>query len=125
MDMDLYHIEIGFPAWFQRPTGKVRPQYGNHARFESQIDRYGRIQLPVEIDLAKFQVIEIGVEDGRLVKMLVRGQLDATRDICVVLTNTGFVKTVWVNLRTDKHRTLDRSKYLTPSRPQPVEWKPL
>lgn len=114
MTETLYHREIGFPAWFKKPAIKVKPQYGDHSRFESQVDRYGKIELPVEIDLAAFAVIEIGVVGNRVSKMLVRGRLDATRDICLVLTNTGFVKTVWVNLRTDTHRTLDRSKYADP-----------
>lgn len=114
--MDLYHFEIGFPAWFKVPTGEVQPRYGDHSRFEAQVDRYGKIQLPTSIDLSKFKVIEIGVEGKRLVKALFRGPLDETRDICIVLTATGFVKTVWVNLRTDIHRTLDRTKYIDPNK---------
>ncbi len=112
--MLLFHMEIGFPHWFRPPTAVVAPQYGDHSRFEAQVDRYGHITLPATIDLSKFKVIEIGVEGQRVVKMLVRGRLDSTRDICIVLTSTGFVKTVWVNLRTDTHRTLDRSKYARP-----------
>ena len=113
--MNLYHFQIGFPKWFKSPTGIVAPEYGDHSRFEAQVDRYGKIDLPKTIDLAKFKVIEIGVEGQMVKKMLVRGSLDSKRDICIVLTNTGFVKTVWVNLNTDIHKTLDRSKYCAPS----------
>jgi len=112
--MDLYHFEVGFPAWFRRPTAVVKPEYGSHSRVEAFTDRYGDIRLPETINLAEFNVIEIGAEGTKVLKMLVRGRLDQRRDICIVLTNTGFVKTVWVNLRTDLHRTLDRSKYRRP-----------
>lgn len=110
----LFHTEIGLPKWFKAPTGTVTPRYGDHSRFEAQTDRYGKIALPKTIDLAKFKVIEVGTEGQRITKILFRGTLDATRDICIVLTPDCFVKTVWVNLKTDLHRTLDRSKYNTP-----------
>ena len=46
--------------------------------------------------------------------------MDALRDICIpVIPRFGhlFAKTVWVNLSSDKHRTLDRTKYSNPGRP--------
>jgi hypothetical protein len=109
--MVLYHAAIGLPKWFKAPTGVVAPRYGDHARFEAQVDRYGKIELPKTIDLSKFKVIEVGVDNGKVAKVLFRGPLDATRDLCIVLAANGYVKTVWVNLRSDTHRTLDRSKY--------------
>src|ERR1700690_1486896 len=112
--MELYHFEIGFPSWFKAPTATVKPEYGSHSRKEALTDRYGNITLPETMDLGQSKVIGLGVEGNKVVKMVVRGQLDSTRDICVVLTNTGFVKTVWVNLRSDTHKTLDRTKYVNP-----------
>jgi len=111
--MLLYHAQIGFPPWFKAPTHTIKPRYGSHSFSEAQIDRYGRIELPKVIDLSKYKVIEIGIEGTQVVKMLIRGQLDACRDICLVLSGD-FVKTVWVNMRLDSHRTLDRSKYSVP-----------
>lgn len=110
----LFHTEIGLPKWFKAPTCTVTPRYGDHARFEAQVDRYGKIQLPKTIDLSKFKVIEVGAEGQRITKILFRGPLDSTRDLCIVLQPDGYARTVWVNLKTDKHRTLDRSKYNTP-----------
>lgn len=112
--MFLYHVEVGFPAWYRQPTGTIRPNYGHHSRFEAQVDRYGKVQLPETLDLSACKVIEIGVENGRVAKTLFRTRLDERRDICIVITDTGFVKTVWVNLRTDRHKTLDRSRYTVP-----------
>lgn len=112
--MDLYHFQVGFPKWFTKPTGVVQPTYGQHSRDEAAKDRYGQLMLPSSVDLAKAQVIELGVEGNKVVKMLLRMPMDATRDLCMVLTNTGYVKTVWCNLRSDSHRTLDRTKYKNP-----------
>lgn len=110
----LYHREIGFPAWFKAPTATVTPNYGTHARKEAFEDRYGHIALPATMDLSKYTVIEMEADGAKVVKILFRGALDARRDICVAMMANGFVKTVWVNLRTDTHRTLDRSKYVKP-----------
>lgn len=112
--MALYHTEIGFPRWFKAPTFTITPKYGNHSRFEAQCDRYGHIELPKTLNLAKMKPIEVEVLGNRVTKILFRGQLDATRDLCIVLNPDGFVRTCWVNLSTDTHRTLDRSKYNTP-----------
>ncbi len=112
--MDLYHFEIGFPRGFKAPQNTMKPKYGNHARWEAQCDRYGHIELPETLDLSKMKVIEIGVEHGRVAKILFRGSLDATRDLCIVVQSNGIVRTVWVNLKTDKHSTLDRTKYCIP-----------
>jgi hypothetical protein len=110
----LYHAEIGLPKWFKAPTATVTPRYGNHARFEAQVDRYGKITLPRTIDLSKMQVIEVEVLEGRVTKILFRGTLDATRDLCIVLTADMYVKTCWINLKSDTHKTLNKSKYNRP-----------
>lgn len=111
----LYHVEIGFPAGFQRPTERVAINYGQHARRESMQDRYGNIPLPKGLRLARFTVIEIGMVGNTVSKILFRGRLDERRDLCIVLIPNGdkpwFCKTVWVNVRTDKHNTLNVAKY--------------
>ncbi len=115
--MDLtYHKDIGFPAWFKKPTCTFRPHYTAHAVEAAQDDGYGPIAVPETIDLTRFEVIEMTVAAGtrRVVKMLIRGQHDGRRDIVMPVTADGRVKTVWANLRTDIHRTLDRSKYARP-----------
>jgi hypothetical protein len=113
----LYHKDLGFPADVNVPkSGKVALQYGDHARIEALLDRFGKIDLPSTIDLDKCEVVEIGVTDRRTVKkMVVRTKHDHTHDIVIVLQpNDGFVRTVWWNHKHDKHRTLDTSKYQLP-----------
>lgn len=114
--MDLYHSSIRLPEGFTAPSQRVSIDYGSHARSEAFADRYGKIALPATIPLSMFEVIEVGIEGGRVKKILFRGHIDSTRDLCIVLIPNAngpwFCKTVWVNLRSDLHRTLDRSKYI-------------
>jgi hypothetical protein len=111
----LYHSDIFLPDWFTAPTQRVKVDYGHHAKREALIDRYGEIALPAFVNLKRFRVIEVGVINGRVSKILFRGKLDNERDLCIVLIPSGDkpwkAKTVWINLVTDKHRTLDRSRY--------------
>ncbi|QWT30094.1 hypothetical protein SEA_TUNATARTARE_232 [Streptomyces phage TunaTartare] len=112
----LYHFEIALPKGFSAPQQRVRINYGAHARKEAFQDRYGKIKLPGFITLRRFQVIEVGMIDGKVSKILFRGKLDDTRDLCIVLipgvdNKPWFCKTVWVNLNNDQHRTLDTTRY--------------
>lgn len=112
----LYHFEIGLPEGFEKPEQRVSINYGRHARKEAFQDRYGRITLPSSIALGSFRVIEVGMIDGKVSKILFRGTLDETRDLCIVLIpgaddKPWFAKTCWINLKSDKHRTLDTTRY--------------
>ena len=112
----LYHMEIGLPEGFEKPVGRVRVSYGKHARKEAFEDRYGCIKLPSFINFHNFNVIEVGMMGGKVSKILFRGELDETRDLCIVLMPTGmegvwFAKTVWVNLNNDQHKTLNVTRY--------------
>ncbi len=116
----LYHEEIGFPDDIDMPRGfnpVVNLNYGSHAREEAMVDRYGKIRLPHRIDVRKGKIFEIGVTKNVVTKMVIRFTYDETRDIIIVLMpSSGFVKTVWFNLKTDTHKTLDRSKYAVPKK---------
>ncbi len=116
--MSLYHSEVFMPAVVQKqlPTGVVIPCYGPHANTAALTDRYGKIHLSPIVSLNGSQLIEAELDGGNnLVKFVVRCHYDETRDIIYVFCprrgNNVFVKTVWLNLKTDKHRTLDKNKY--------------
>jgi len=52
--------------------------------------------------------------NGKLVKIAMRVKLDEKRDLVIVgIPQMGglFVKTVWINLRNDSHKTLNKNKY--------------
>ena len=114
----LYHKDIGFPDNINLPQGfnpVMQLNYGSHARKEAMEDKYGEIRLPHRIDVRKGETIEIGVTGNTVTKMVIRFSYDQTRDIVMVFMPKGnFVKTVWFNLKTDHHKTLDHSKYATP-----------
>lgn len=111
----LYHNEVFFPEKVKNalPKGNIHLAYTQHARQACLNDRYGSIIGPTSIDASKGYVFEAEVIDGKLVKFAVRMSYDATRDITLVVGcgRNYFVKTLWLNLKTDKHRTLDKNKY--------------
>lgn len=113
----LFHTEVGLPKWFTAPTGRVALRYTAHALRASADDRYGEIRVFKTMTLDRLDIIEIEAEGRNVTKILYRGRLDNERDLCMAVIpgrTTWTVKTVWVNLRTDAHRTLDRSRYATP-----------
>lgn len=114
--MDLFHSEIRLPDGFVAPTARVRLLWTKHADRARRDDRYGMIPRFETATLGNLRVIEVGMENGRIAKILFRGQMNADLDVCMVLmptTRTSWtVKTVWINERNDSHKTLDRSKYV-------------
>lgn len=111
----LYHKEVRIPPELRNlAVFKGELRYGRHAQSEANLDRYGHIELPRQFDSASADLIEVEWDriKKQVTKCVWRQALDAQRDlVIVVMPDSGFVKTVWVNLKTDKHRTLDRSKY--------------
>lgn len=114
--MDLYHADIRLPDGFVAPTQRVALEWSRHAEQARQTDRYGDIPAFRTATLGNLDVIEVGVESNRVSKILFRGRIDADRDLCMVLiprTGSWLVKTVWINLNSDGHGTLDRSRYVS------------
>lgn len=115
MNETLYHSSIRLPAGFVAPTGKVELRWTNHAKSECTKDRYAVIPQFKALTLKRFAVIEVGMTDGNVSKIVFRGRLDDTNDVVIVLipgSREWTVKTVWINRRTDSHKTLDASKYV-------------
>lgn len=115
----LYHKDIGFPKGANLPHGfspVVRLRYGPHAREAANNDRYGRLELPQAIDIRKGELFEVGITGNTVTKMGVRMPYSDRIDLIVVFSPAdGFVRTVWANEKGDKHRTLDRTRYLDPN----------
>jgi hypothetical protein len=91
----LFHYELGFPKHAKLHFGTLNLFWTQHALGECQADRYGIIDPPKTLDTDKDMVL-------------------------VVMPASGRVKTVWINMKEDTHRTLDESKYWTPAQ---YEWK--
>lgn len=112
----LYHFQVYMPD-LPLNFGKQRLNYSNHALNASRDDRYGDIQLPTVIDTNTAKVIEVEiVQDRFLSKVVYRVDYSDTHDlIVVVIPERWFVKTVWLNAKSDKHQTLNRGRYETKS----------
>jgi len=129
-----YHSEIGFPD-VNKPTGKFDVSPSEHARDESNSDRYGGFNLPTRINLTEAMykrdpqaatgtetgdktiphVFEITVENGKVVKLGARTEYDDKRDMVLILNpHRGIIVTAWTNVKGDSHTTLDREKYTAP-----------
>lgn len=114
--MELFHADIRLPEGFVAPTARVPLSWTRHAHEARWNDRVYHNEIPAfdTLPLSRFSVVEVGVESGRVVKMVVRGHFTKTHDLVFVLIPgpRWTVKTVWSNLRTDVHRTLDKSRYV-------------
>lgn len=110
----LYHPEVYFPDWFVAPQERVALKWSKHATYARVDDRYGVIPAFKTIPLSMFSVVEFAASGENVTKLVVRGKFDETRDVVFVLIpgrKHYFVKTVWFNLRTDEHKTLNRKRY--------------
>lgn len=123
MKNGLYHRDLGngIPLDSLRGFGgNLNLDYSAHARWAAMDDRYSSLapwQAPRSVKLIYEDVIEANIQDDVAVKIVVRLSLDAKRDIVLVLNqpNTqrrAFVRTLWLNLKSDQHATLDSAKYV-------------
>lgn len=129
-----YHVELGFPD-VEKPTGIYDVEATQHAKQESNNDRYGGFNLPTRVNLTEEMykrdpkevtggecgeqtiphVFEITVEHGRVVKLGARTHYDDERDIVLIIKpDENLLKTAWINVKGDAHHTLDEDKYATP-----------
>lgn len=116
----LYHERVYWPesvtqALAQMPT-TIRLRYTRHARQAAISDRYlPNIVLPDIIRTAAWHPVEAELsQTGRLVKVLLQQPYryhDDYKLSIVVHPEDGTVRTVWLNRRTDHHRTLDVRRY--------------
>lgn len=113
----LYHTEIFLPAAIRALTARtIAPRITRHAETAAAGDRYGKLTIPRTLTFSGANVVEAEVEAGRVVKLVVRLPYDATRDAVFAIgfdNGQSFIKTVWFNLKSDRHTTLNRSRYAT------------
>jgi hypothetical protein len=100
-------------------AGALPLTYSRHAMSEALNDRYG--VLPYScfprafIPGAGWTVVEVEANaKGALVKFVVRRPVDARRSLVLVVLADGTVKTLWTNLNSDQHATLDSSHFSKP-----------
>lgn len=112
----LYHAAVGIPDDISGPEGGSALRYTVHAVREAQHESIADM-LPATLPMT-YELVEVETFAGKPVKWVVRTRLDATRDLVLVVHYNYQVRTVWVNQTTDRHATLNRSRYM---QPQPQE----
>ena len=114
----LYHRDVFFPKEFGDLFGRTYcMRLTKHAQNACVSDRYGLITPPKSFTIQAGQIIEIEIVGGQCSKVVIRQAYDATRDIIIVFIpegTTAVCKTFWINLKTDVHKTLDRTRYIQP-----------
>lgn len=111
--MPRYHPEVGLPAGLNLPQGRFRLRPTPHAWREAAADA---VLIPSWLNTRTCLLFEVvTTERGEVIKLGLRTVVDATRDICLMVTDlhgqVWTVLTVWVNDREDVHRTLRRNEY--------------
>jgi hypothetical protein len=122
----LYHREVFLPnaPAIRRIAGMTcwHLHYSGHSLREAIHDRNGIIyHPPIQLTFTESNVIEVELnhDHSRVNKMVVRIPYCDLRDLVLVLdtfepgVRECRVRTLWTNLKTDRHATLDRSKYAT------------
>lgn len=107
----LYHKDICIIEKHKNPCWKGLLKYTRHALNAARNDRYGYIELPNQIDYEHATLIEVEVDVDDVINQVWRVNYDDSKDLVIVITNEGRVKTVWFNSTSDSHKTLNVSKY--------------
>lgn len=101
----IFHRDAyGLPKFRERD---MELRYGRHA-----LDRAAEkgIVLPLKISLTLKSVVEIDLTEQEP-KYTIRVPYNHLNDAVFVVFKSGFCKTVWLNRKTDRHGTLDKSRY--------------
>lgn len=120
----LYHKNIGFPKSLNLlDLYNLNVQYSNHAKTASNDDRYGAIEVKKSVSFSKQEIVEVETHDNkRASKIVVRIPYSSECDLVMAIQmDDTLVKTVWLNKKTDAHRTLDRTKYDNPQAQQKLK----
>lgn len=110
----LFHKDVFMPPSAKSPVFAGMLKYSHHAIGASLTDRFGTFELPKTFSPEQAELIESEIADDgvTVIKQVWRQALDEKRDLVLAITREGRVKTVWINLRSDKHRTLQVHKYV-------------
>lgn len=123
MKTKIYNIGAhGIPSALQQDISKLGTiplTYTRHAMREALNDRYGTLPsraFPTRFNLREdWLLVECeGILPGRADKFIVRKRVDEKRSLVLVIMRDGTVRTLWTNLNTDGHATLDKERFDKP-----------
>lgn len=112
----IYHKEVHIPEKIKNLNAvTLTLEHTHHARQAAQSDRYGEIPLPDTLKFRGKHICEAQVEGGKLIKLVVRKSFNNELDMSYVLliqnSKHATLKTVWLNRKSDQHRTLNTATY--------------
>ena len=113
----LYHRELGLPEGLDYLEGmKFAFRVTYHAKQACANDRYGVISLPDSETIHVQDIFELELNDNdQITKIATRHEYKNGLDICLVFrpdrSGIATLVTAWLNKSSDKHVTLDKSKY--------------
>lgn len=111
----LYHKDVFLPRRISKslPKNLRTLVYSNHAISESKKDKYGKFDLPYQILFNEWELIEAELTSDSVTKIVIRKPIDNDRSLCLaVIPSNNLVKTVWINLNSDTHKTLNKNIYV-------------
>jgi hypothetical protein len=109
--LQVFHKDLGIPPVLLRDTPRKVLRYSRHALKAAQDEGLASTSLPSRLP-ENVTIIEVEADSLTPTKWVYRFPLTGTaRDLVLVVTVDGFVKTLWTNDVNDSHRTLDTSKY--------------
>jgi hypothetical protein len=119
MQTMLFHKDVYAPTRLFKSPGALSLHYTRHALAAAHDDRYGDLtgHLSSKLFVASSEIVEVECTmTGRILKRVIRHQVTERLDLVWVVMADGVVKTVWGNLHDDHHKTLNRGRYVQPSR---------
>lgn len=111
----LFHRDVYIPDHAKVPLHEGALQYSKHAQHvASGAGDYDAIELPKEFSGRNATLIEVELNErtGAVEKQVWRQKLNDEWDLCFPMLAGGLVKTVWLNHRTDTHKTLNKAKFV-------------
>lgn len=123
MQPKLYHTDVFMPSSIAASAARLsylNLSWTKHAVRELTSDKYRDAKIPTDFFDGAFhgedwQLIEVEVLGGKPTKFVLRRPVDTLHSIVLVIrpsfASEAHVITCWINLNTDNHKTLDRTKY--------------
>ena len=120
----LYHKKVYWDKQFNIDARKIMEKekytFSNHLlknlryskakRRQITEERLSQILYNIRDRKQNYYLYEVEVENGNVVKAVVRTSYDKEDDISIVYRNECIV-TAWLNEKSDRHFTLDKKKY--------------
>lgn len=111
----LFHKDVYIPDHAKVPLHEGALRYGHHAtHVAAGGGGHAEITLPLEFSAKNAVLVEVELNSrtGAVEKQVWRQNLCSEWDLCFPMIAGGFIKTVWLNHKTDTHKTLNKGKFV-------------